>query len=67
VPAEDTLVEALLEEGRYHAERRRLEDSQRALVDALDVPSYELPSLPGGVDMGGLYELAEALTEGGLA
>ena len=27
----------LLEEGRHHAERRNLEDSQRALVEALDV------------------------------
>jgi len=67
IPAEDALVAALLEEGRHHAERRRLEDSQRAVIDALDVPSYELPLLPGGVDMGGLYELAEALTEEGLA
>ena len=67
IPAEDSLVEVLLEEGRHHAERRRLEDSQRALVDATDVPSFELPLLPGGIDMGGLYELAEALTEAGMA
>jgi hypothetical protein len=67
IPAEDTLVEALIEEGRHHAERRRLEDSQRALVEEMRVPSYELPLLPGGVDMAGLYELAEALTEEGLA
>ena len=32
-----------------------------------DVPTYELPLLPGGVDLGGLYELAEALREQGLA
>ena len=67
IPAEDALVEALIEEGRHHAERRRLEDGQRALVDELDVPSFELPLLPGGIDMGGLYELAEMLTEEGLA
>ncbi len=67
IPAEDTLVDALLEEGRHHAERRRLEDSQRALVEAMDVPSFELPRLPGGVDLGGLYELAGALAEEGLA
>ena len=60
-------IEALLAEGRHHAERRRLEDSQRALIDALDVPSYELPLLPGGIDMAGLYELAEALTEEGMS
>ncbi len=67
IPAEDTLVDALIEEGRHHAERRRLEDSQRALVDELEVPSYELPLLPGGIDMAGLYELAEVLTEENLA
>jgi hypothetical protein len=67
IPAEDTLVDALIEEGRHHAERRHLEDSQRALIDAMDAPSFELPRLPGGVDLGGLYELAELLTEEGLA
>ena len=67
VPAGDVLVDALLEEGRHHAERRNLEDSQRALVEALDVPSYELPHLAGGVDLAGLYELAEALSAEGLA
>ncbi|MEO7942461.1 MAG: ArsA-related P-loop ATPase [Marmoricola sp.] len=67
IPAEDTLVEALLEEGRHHAERRRLEDSQRALVEAMDAPSFELPRLPSGIDMGGLYELAEIMAEEGLA
>ena len=64
---EDTVVDALVDEGRHHAERRRLEDSQRALVEKLDVPTYELPNLPGGIDMASLYELAEALTEQGLA
>lgn len=67
IPAEDILVDALIEEGRHHAERRRLEDSQRALVEEMDVPSFELPHLPGGIDMGGLYELAEALCAEGLA
>jgi hypothetical protein len=33
----------------------------------LDVPSYELPRLAGGVDLGGLYELAELLKDQGLA
>jgi anion-transporting ArsA/GET3 family ATPase len=67
VPAEDALVEALIEEGRHHAERRRLEESQRALVAAMGVPSFELPRLPGGIDLAGLYELAEALCAEGLA
>jgi hypothetical protein len=40
---------------------------QRALVDELDVPTYELPLLVGGVDLGALYELAGMLREQGLA
>ncbi len=67
IDAHDSLVDALIEEGRHHAERRRLEDAQRTLVEAIDVPYYELPLLPGGVDLAGLYELAETLTEEGMA
>jgi anion-transporting ArsA/GET3 family ATPase len=63
----DELVDSLFVEARDHAERRALEDAQRALVADLGVPSYELPRLPGGVDLGGLYELAEQLKEQGLA
>jgi anion-transporting ArsA/GET3 family ATPase len=61
------LVDVLLAEARDHAERRALEDSQRALVAGLDAPSYELPRLVGGIDLGGLYELAALLREQGLA
>lgn len=67
IPAGDTLVGSLVDEGQHHAERRRLEDTQRALIEELEVPTYELPLLPGGVDMAGLYELAESLAEEGLA
>ncbi|HEY2879495.1 ArsA-related P-loop ATPase [Nocardioides sp.] len=61
------MVTGLLTEARDHAERRALEDAQRALVDALDVPTYELPLLVGGVDLGALYELAGMLRDQGLA
>ncbi|HEX3932423.1 MAG TPA: ArsA-related P-loop ATPase [Nocardioides sp.] len=61
------LVLGLLTEGRDHAERRALEDSQRELVRGLGVPAYELPRLVGGIDLGGLYELAALLREQGLA
>jgi anion-transporting ArsA/GET3 family ATPase len=67
VDATPELVDALVTEGRDHAERRRLEDSQRALVEKIGVPTYELDLLAGGVDLGGLYELAESLREQGLA
>lgn len=61
------LVTALIHEGRDHAERRRLEDSQRELVMKIGIPTYELPKLAGGADMSGLYELATVLIEQGLA
>jgi anion-transporting ArsA/GET3 family ATPase len=61
------LVDGLLAEAADHAERRALEDSQRALVAELDVPSYELPRMAGGIDLGGLYELAGLLREQGMA
>ncbi len=62
-----TLVDGLAAEARDHAERRALEESQRALVDGLGVPTYELERLAGGVDLGGLYDLAATLRDQGLA
>jgi anion-transporting ArsA/GET3 family ATPase len=67
VEVDDALVEGLLEEALDHAERRDLEDSQRELVRSIDVPTYELPRMPGGVDLGGLYELAAELKRQGMA
>src|SRR6478735_9313254 len=61
------LVGGLVAEARDHAERRALEDAQRQVVAGLAVPTYELPLLPGGVDLGGLYELAGDLAKQGLA
>lgn len=61
------LVDGLIAEAHDHAERRALEDSQRVVVDGLGVPTYELPRLAGGVDLGSLYELAAALKDQGLA
>ncbi len=61
------MVTGLLAEARDHAERRALEDSQRAVVEKLEVPTYELPLLVGGIDLGGLYELAGYLRDQGMA
>lgn len=61
------LVDGLAAEARDHAERRALEESQRALVAELGVPTYELERLAGGVDLGGLYDLAATLRDQGLA
>src|SRR4051812_27272340 len=62
-----TLVDGLLAEGRDHAERRALEDSQRAVVETLGVPTCELPRLVGGIDLGGLYDLGRLLRDQGMA
>jgi anion-transporting ArsA/GET3 family ATPase len=67
VDAGADLVDGLLAEAHDHAERRALEDAQRAVVDTLGPPSYELPRLAGGIDLGGLYELAGELKQQGLA
>ena len=67
VEATHELVAALVGEGREHAERRALEDAQRAVVAELGVPAYELPRLASGIDAGGLHELAAELREQGMA
>jgi len=61
------LIDALLLEAREHAERRALEDEQREVVRELGVPTYELPRMTGGVDLGALYEFAGLLREQGMA
>jgi anion-transporting ArsA/GET3 family ATPase len=67
IDGDPALVDGLLSEARDHAERRALEDSQRVLVGDLGVPTYELPRLAQGVDLGALYELAASLREQGMA
>jgi len=66
IQADEAMVTALLEEGRDHAERRALEDAQRALVAELEVPTIELPKLAGGVEYEGLFDLAAILRSGGI-
>jgi anion-transporting ArsA/GET3 family ATPase len=65
--ADDTLVGGLLAEAHDHAQRRALEDGQREIVAGLGVPTYELPRLAGGIDLGALYELAALLRDQGMA
>ncbi len=63
----DDLVGDLVGLARDHADRRALEESQRARVEGLGRATYELPRLPGGVDLGVLHELAALLREQGMA
>jgi anion-transporting ArsA/GET3 family ATPase len=67
VRASADLVAGLLAEAHEHTERRDLEDEQRKRLSTLDVPRYELPRLPDGIDLGGLYELAGHLCRQGMA
>jgi anion-transporting ArsA/GET3 family ATPase len=67
LPNGDGIVDGLLLELREHAERVALERREHRTVKALGRPTYELPHLPDGVDLGGLYELAELLREQGAA
>jgi anion-transporting ArsA/GET3 family ATPase len=60
-------VDALVVEAAEHAERVALEKSERRTLKALGHPMYELPLLSDGVDLGGLYTLAEHLCRQGMA
>lgn len=66
-PRATRLVDGLLAEAAEHAARVALQERERTDLDALERPVYELPFLPGGVDLGGLYGLAERMCEQGLA
>ncbi len=61
------VAEGLLRAGADLATRISLEKRERRRLLQLDRPTYELPLLPDGVDLGGLYELAESLIEQGAA
>jgi anion-transporting ArsA/GET3 family ATPase len=62
-----SVVDALLVEVAEHAERVALEKAERRTLKALGRPTYELPLLAEGVDLGGLYALAERLCAQGAA
>jgi Mrp family chromosome partitioning ATPase len=63
----DGLVDALLAEATDHAQRVALERRERAVLGDLGVPTYELPLLEDGIDIGALYRLAGLLREQGAA
>ena len=65
-PADSTMARGLLDEGRDHLRRVDLQARERARLLTQHLPIVELPALADGVDLGGLYELATALTSGGL-
>jgi anion-transporting ArsA/GET3 family ATPase len=56
----------LAEQAHEHAVRVGLEEENRRAVAELGLPIYDLPLLPGPVDLGALYELADRLVEQGV-
>ncbi len=55
------LVGALATQAAQHARRVLLETAERAEVEALGRPVYELPLVADGVDVGVIYQFAELL------
>jgi len=53
----------LLTETIQHATRIAARAENAEQLDEIDVPRLELPTMPDGVDLGSLYELAEALAQ----
>ncbi|MFD8717973.1 ArsA family ATPase [Streptomyces sp. NPDC059629] len=63
----EQLVNPLLAQAAEYAERYALEHEQRAVLAELDLPRHELPLLAEGMDLAGLYELANELREQGMS
>ena len=61
------VVDALLAEAADHSSRVAVETAERVRIDALGRPVYDLPLLPGGIDLAALYELSALLREQGMA
>ena len=62
----DTDFAGLLTEAIQHATRIAARAESAEELDEIEVPRLELPALPDGVDLGSLYELAEALERQGV-
>ncbi|MFF0963630.1 ArsA family ATPase [Streptomyces sp. NPDC003703] len=63
----ERLVDPLLAQAHEYAERYALEQEQRSVLGALDLPLHELPLLAEGMDLAGLYELARELRKQGMS
>lgn len=63
----ERLVDPLLAQAEEYAERYALEHEQRAVLDELGLPLHELPLLAEGMDLAGLYQLANELRKQGIA
>jgi hypothetical protein len=61
------VVAGLMSEAADHSERVALEQRGRDTLQELERPTYELPFLADGVDVGALYDMAESLRAQGIA
>jgi len=66
-PDAEAIIDALLAEAGDHRARVAMETVERARIDALGRPVYDLPYLSGGIDLAALHELAAMLDEQGMA
>lgn len=62
---EDEIVPALMREATDHAQRVALEEREMQRIEELDLPTFVLPMMASGIDLGALYELADVLADGG--
>ena len=60
------VASALGQEAEDHAARVDLEARERQRIDGLGLPTFTLPLLPDGIDLGSLYELALLLRAEGV-
>ena len=62
----EVLAGALLQEAQDHVDRYDLERREQERIDALGLPTISLPLIARGIDLGGLYLLADAMNEQGV-
>lgn len=60
------LGSALISEGADHARRTALQARELTRIQETGLPVITLPFLTDGVDLGGLYEMAQVMTEAGI-
>jgi anion-transporting ArsA/GET3 family ATPase len=63
LPGDDGVADALAAQVVEHAQRWASQDALRDDVEAFGRPVVELPLLPGPMDVGSLFQLAERLEE----
>jgi len=60
------LGQVLIDEGTDHSRRTALQSRELLRIQETGLPVIELPFLTEGVDLGGLYELAQVMTDSGV-